>query len=375
MINHLSLSIVTSHKNNKLTFRHIDHLPSVVTQIMKLFLLKSTILALVHTSSYAFDAPFFRGSAEDACQTGTQAGVNSVNTLWASPTFDSDCDNIWNLPSSADAMKDNLYPLNTGNWKVDAYNGCARDYGVDPRVAEIEEQCLGNDPDQCIELGETAASIIVYANVCDGYSATNHQDYLQTCRDVAYGICEGSSDQKIKEQCIPNWPVSTGKLSQLMGMCEDQVNSMVPITTAIPTFMPTKKPSGNRDGRNECSSGGPYDIGSFCYIARQQCCSSVKKYDQWQTFCEYYGLPYPGGELSQGIIPWTFLSNDVDCTMCGSSQCASGDAELDVEGIEYELDGVENSNGEDSADFEDEDMEDAGEADVTDHSNDIVSPQ
>ena len=266
-------------------------------------------------------------------------------------------------------MKDTLYPTNTDSWKIQAYNECARDYGVDPQVDEIEEECLQDDSSQCIDLGETAASIIVYDNVCYTYGATTHHDYLQECREVAYGICEGNIQNKIKQQCSDKLPVSTSELSQLMDMCEDQVNSMVPIPAERPTMNPTKKPAGtDRDGRVECAGGGPYDSGSFCYTARQQCCSSQKKYDHSMLFCEYYGFDYPPSGLPRSIIPSTFLS--VDCTMCGTSKCTSDDTKLDVEDG-----GVDVPNDEDNVEFEDEDMEDSEEnVHVADHSNDIVSP-
>jgi hypothetical protein len=306
---------------------------------MKLFLMKSTALALCHTSgAHFFDAPILRGSAkesfctaaDDCCQAGTKAGENSANSLWAAAPFYGNCDNVWGLQESADEMKDTLYPLNTGNWKLQAYNECARDYGVDPQVSDIEEGCLGGDSSQCIDLGETAASIIVYQNVCDTESATAYHNYLQDCRDVAYGICEGNILNKIQQQCPQK--VTTQELSELMDMCEDQVNSMVPIPAEIPTHRPTKKPiDTGRDVRGECGGGGPYDSGSFCYTAHQTCCSSQKKYDHWPLFCEYYGFDYPPSGLPQSIIPSTFLA--VDCTMCGTSKCASGDAEREDEDI------------------------------------------
>ena len=361
--------------------------------------MKSTALALCHTSgAHAFDAPILRGSAEevrlcfalprtfsrfprphdprrlshfcfvyereclnaqsfctaadDCCQAGTQAGESSANSLWAAAPFYGNCDNVWDLQTSADEMKDTLYPANTGNWKLQAYNECARDYGVDPVVSDIEEGCLGDDNSQCIDLGETAASIIVYQNVCDKYGATAYHNYLQDCRNVAYGICKGNILNKIQQQCPQN-SVPTSELSELMDMCEDQVNSMVPIPMEVPTSRPTKKPiDTGRDDRGECGGGGPYDSGSFCYTARQECCSSQKKYDHWPLFCEYYGFDYPPSGLSQSIIPSTFL-RVVDCTMCGTSKCASGDTELEDEDI----------------------MDDSEEyVHVADHSNGIVSP-
>ena len=84
----------------------------------------------------------------------------------------------------------------------------------------------GASPGLCIALGETAASIIVYTNVCDEYSTAKRQDYPQTCREVARGICKGAINDKIKQQCPDKLPVSTTELNFLMGMCVEQVDSM-----------------------------------------------------------------------------------------------------------------------------------------------------
>ena len=163
---------------------------------------------------------------QDYCQSGQAAGQNEAKEMWKNTPFNSDCNSAWNLQAAADDMKDDKFPDNTGNWATDSYNQCARDYGVDPEVDKILKQCLDDDSSQCIALGETAASIIVYANVCGGYSAAKHQDYLQTCREVAYGICKGAINDKIKEQCPDQLPVSTTELNSLMGMCVEQVDSM-----------------------------------------------------------------------------------------------------------------------------------------------------
>ena len=164
--------------------------------------------------------------------------------------FNSDCNNAWNLQAAADDLKDDKFPNNAGNWATDSYNQCAHDFGVDPEVDKILKQCLDDDSSQCIALGETAASIIVFANVCDGSSAARHQDYLQTCREVAYGICEGAINDKIEEQCPDQLPVSTTELKLLMGMCVEQVDSMTGggddrIVTKQPTRKPAKKPTKN----------------------------------------------------------------------------------------------------------------------------------
>jgi hypothetical protein len=188
-----------------------------------------------------------REEVQDHCQLGMAAGKNEVLNLWKNPPFNSNCDNAWDLPAAADELKYDEFPDATGgSWQTVAYNQCARDYGVDPEVDKILEQCVDDDSTQCISLGETAASIIVYAKVCTGFSSAKHQDYLQTCREVAYGICMGAIDEKIEQQCPDEQSsVTTSDISSLMDMCEEQVNSMTDGEDKIVTKTPTRKPTKN----------------------------------------------------------------------------------------------------------------------------------
>lgn len=166
---------------------------------------------------------------EATCQEGFGAGQMSVWEIWEDD-MDSNCDNIWGLEDAADDMKDDEYPENASNWKDQAYNDCARD-GVDHQVDHYEEECLGDDPSQCQDLGETAAEIIVFDNVCvpdmSGSAYGNAEpDYKETCREVAYGICTGYISTTINKYCSDS-NVSTSELLELQNKCEDQVDSMV----------------------------------------------------------------------------------------------------------------------------------------------------
>jgi hypothetical protein len=200
---------------------------------MNLFLLALTALSSLSTSSvYALDVPFvLRGSAnnglESTCQDGRAAGQRSVNKLWKQSG--SDCSNAFGLQKNVNRMKTRNYP-DTGNWKTKSYNQCARD-GADAAVKAIEKKCLNDDSSQCTDLGETAAEIIVYNNVCPGQYAAKHTNYKQTCRKVAYGVCQGAIPTKIAQQCstrdAAKWK-STSQLSKLMDMCKGQVNNMTP---------------------------------------------------------------------------------------------------------------------------------------------------
>lgn len=300
---------------------------------MKYFLLKLAILAYpYHSCVNALDGPVLRGSTDvlvvlqDQCRDGKKAGEIAVGNIWKNAPFKSNCDNIWKLDEAIQKLIDEEFPDNTGSAKKDSYNECARKYGIEPQVQLIKKSCVGDDTTPCIKLGEKAATKIAH-EYCpnprpEPYSSPGN--YLQECRNLGITICKGTIYGKIEFLCPGDMP-STSGLNHLMEKCEEKVDSM--ITSSSTT--PTKKPSqDNRDGKYQCSKDkmiGPFPPGSFCFKARQDCCSSQRKYEKWMSFCTYYGLPKPDYVLPQGIIaPQTFTSVDIiDCNMCGYAKCLS----------------------------------------------------
>jgi len=199
---------------------------------MKLFLLKLTSLALAAASSaYASDEPYvLRGSAnsdifaelESTCSQGQREGRRAVRSL-----FSGNCDDVWSLSDDASRMKNRNFP-DRGNWNQKTRNQCAR-RGVDDEVRSIEKSCLDDSPEQCEDLGDAAAELIVMDNVCsimyDQASSHGRPNYKKTCREVAYGICEGQISRTIRNWCPDEMP-STSKLRTLQGKCTSQVNRM-----------------------------------------------------------------------------------------------------------------------------------------------------
>mmetsp|Transcript_14805 Transcript_14805/g.32163 ORF Transcript_14805/g.32163 Transcript_14805/m.32163 type:complete len:137 (-) Transcript_14805:90-500(-) len=126
-------------------------------------------------------------------------------------------------------MSDRKYPRNPRNWRTKAYNKCARD-GAEQQVQKIEKECLNDDSSQCEDLGETAAEIIVFANVCrpefDEASSQRNPDYKKTCRQVAYGICKGQISTKINKYCSDK-RLSSTKMLRLQDKCKKQIDGMV----------------------------------------------------------------------------------------------------------------------------------------------------
>mmetsp|Transcript_19895 Transcript_19895/g.43148 ORF Transcript_19895/g.43148 Transcript_19895/m.43148 type:complete len:220 (-) Transcript_19895:167-826(-) len=203
-------------------------------------LLKLIASALVATSSvHAVEKTYvLRGSVDNEdvlvqvgsnCVEGSKDGKRTVDDLWRS--MGEDCGDAFNLEKKADHEKNKKYP-SSQNWKTDAFNECARD-GVDQQVQKIEKDCLGG-PSECVELGETAAELVVKDNYeCTQAQANMHgasepTDYKKECREVAYGICTGYIPTAVKTVCRnPKETLRTNKeLRELQGKCEKQVNKM-----------------------------------------------------------------------------------------------------------------------------------------------------
>ncbi len=164
---------------------------------------------------------------EASCSQGQRDGQKKVKKIWRNSG--EDCDNVWDLQQRANKAKRRNYLRNPRNWRDQAYNRCARD-GIDAQVKRIEKECLEDDSSQCEDLGETAAEIIVFDNVCTpDFSSSSYghhpPNYKKTCREVAYGICEGNISSTAREYCRDT-RVSTSRLRSLQDKCEDQVNKM-----------------------------------------------------------------------------------------------------------------------------------------------------
>jgi hypothetical protein len=280
--------------------------------------------------------------------------------MWKAAPYKSNCAYAFSsanpsIDKGASDLKAKYYPDNTGNWQTDAFNQCARDYGVDPTVNDIKSNCFMN-ADTCLDLGKTAASIIAYeyasTHDCDiDYRSYSGADYEQECRDVAISYCSGQVYTAVQKMCKRDMPTTT-ELKGMMDDCTDEVNDLVPPPTN-PTKRPTRKPTPkptpkpintNRDpARNSCARNPSSD---FCYNARRTCCSSAKKYNQFQPFCDYYGFPPKDGDDSKMTAMLSSFAVDVkvDCYQCGPSKCPPrttyDDLELDAENFEAELDTV-----------------------------------
>lgn len=198
-------------------------------------------LAMLATTAHALQWPSLaslRGpdnyaevdaSLQATCEDGYTEGVKEAKNMWrTSPNF-RDCDNAWSIEDQAEDLKDKFYPEDTRNWRMASFYECARD-GVDQEVKNIQERCFNDNTYQCTDVGNVAAEHVVSANFCSLSRIANDEEsepnYKKQCKDVAVSICEGNISNVVDRWC-PDQKLTTSKLRDMMGKCEDQVNNMV----------------------------------------------------------------------------------------------------------------------------------------------------
>merc|ERR1719276_579202 len=95
-----------------------------------------------------------------------------------------DCANAFDFEDEAKkAGKKKGWNTDGKNWKEKAYNDGARK-GMKEVVDEKEKECLHDDPEECISLGEAASSTISF-NYCGTFGSTSYTNYKKECHDVA----------------------------------------------------------------------------------------------------------------------------------------------------------------------------------------------
>eukprot|EP01083_Nonionella_stella_P168074 566398_1 len=84
---------------------------------------------------------------------------------------------------------------------------------------------LGNE---CTDLGETAAELVVKDNWCTpgGSTAQAQSFFPPNCRQVAYSVGRGTI-KDVADRWCPNKNMKTSDLNRLMDRCENQVDSMI----------------------------------------------------------------------------------------------------------------------------------------------------
>jgi len=177
--------------------------------MIKLFL-SIAIILLASTTAAA------QGSFND----GVKQGKKDAERQWRNSG--SDCGNIFGFQKQVDRNVKKNYPQSS-NWRTDSYNRGARS-GADEVVTKYEKKCLEDNPDECTDLGNAAAQEIAYDYCQKAAPYGSRPNYKKTCRQVAYGICEGGVQKNVQSSC--NKKLTTSELRNLQTKCRGQVNSM-----------------------------------------------------------------------------------------------------------------------------------------------------
>lgn len=192
---------------------------------MKLHLLLSAAMMMLSASAKNVE-PQLRGvsvESGDAFHDGYNAGKDAANDVW--DDMGDDCANAFNFEDEAKkAGKKKGWNTDGRNWKEKAYNEGARE-GMKTVVDEKEKECLNDNPEECIGLGEAASSMIAF-KYCGSFGATSQTNYKKECRDVAINQCVGGVYGKVKSGCgAPD----TSTLKELQGQCRATVDDLLGI--------------------------------------------------------------------------------------------------------------------------------------------------
>lgn len=109
------------------------------------------VLLLAPTAS----GSFLQGTTEgNTFSDGVSAGKEEAERIWKKSG--SDCSNIWTFQNDVESMTSWQFP-DRGNWRTKSYNRGARS-GADQVVQKYEKNCLDSNPDECNDVGVSAAA-------------------------------------------------------------------------------------------------------------------------------------------------------------------------------------------------------------------------
>ncbi|KAL3784827.1 hypothetical protein ACHAWO_005823, partial [Cyclotella atomus] len=224
---------------------------------------------------------------------GLAAGKEGAETMWQK--MGSDCGNIWDFQSDVNSMKGWAFP-DSGNWRIRSYNRGARS-GADQVVQKYEKRCLDNSPDECNDVGLSAAaevrilinalhhckkciyltSMIFLSKIAfeycpppadDAQAMDTPMSFKATCRSVAYGICKGEVGAAVEAN---GCSITTSQTLNLRRKCKIQVDSMTSVSHDTVIVIPTQPVSNSRCSRQGscnsclCAWVEGYGITSRCF--------------------------------------------------------------------------------------------------------------
>ena len=108
------------------------------------------------------------------------------------------------------------------NFRETAFNLGFR-AGMEQGLNDIEEKCLNESPDECIELGNLSAQIIAFRH-CGLITNRAARNFQAICRDVGINTCRGGVFNQVTDMC---GSPRTSDLLRLQDECEAQVDALL----------------------------------------------------------------------------------------------------------------------------------------------------
>jgi hypothetical protein len=170
---------------------------------------------------------------------GVIEGRRIAENIWVANG--SDCGYIFNFQRDVNAYIDANYP-DDGTWDGDAFRRGVQ-IGADSYVDEKEKECLEDNPDECIAIGENAAQEIAFKFCPFGPSSFAGIDYKEQCREVATSVCVGAVGKQVQDN---GCDITTSELLVLQKQCRgvvDVITDATPDPTASPINLPTENPT------------------------------------------------------------------------------------------------------------------------------------
>eukprot|EP00584_Thalassiosira_punctigera_P003265 CAMPEP_0172546408 /NCGR_PEP_ID=MMETSP1067-20121228/16189_1 /TAXON_ID=265564 ORGANISM="Thalassiosira punctigera, Strain Tpunct2005C2" /NCGR_SAMPLE_ID=MMETSP1067 /ASSEMBLY_ACC=CAM_ASM_000444 /LENGTH=217 /DNA_ID=CAMNT_0013333335 /DNA_START=16 /DNA_END=670 /DNA_ORIENTATION=+ len=142
----------------------------------------------------------------------------------------SQCANAWSSFESEinKAVRRNGWHRRGGNWRETAFNRGAKG-GAEATVKKYEKECLYDSSEECVDLGDAAASEIAFS-FCGIFGIHGRVNYKKVCRGVAIDQCKGNISNRIRSTSGCKLP-NTGRLKKLQKKCTSTIDELLSYDT------------------------------------------------------------------------------------------------------------------------------------------------
>lgn len=185
-------------------------------------------------------SPTNKSNSGSSFRDGLKRGRREAERMWQN--MGSDCANAFGFNQRIrQEIRRRKWNRSGRDSRETAFREGAR-AGMNEIVAKYEKKCLHDSPDECIELGDTAADIISF-NHCrpNRFRATKRNNFAANCRKVGTGQCQGSVVSRVRQYCGSS--PDTRKLRDLQNQCQGQVHRLTSMNSYEDVMHDADEPS------------------------------------------------------------------------------------------------------------------------------------